>query len=145
MSSFPTHICRRHLMSVNWTMILAVVAALSTAACEQEEKQVRGSIEATSGPDVTKIIGCIVFEHANFGGASDNALEGKKSWHSGDDWNDKISSIACHSGCFLTTYELSDYGGDSHIWHGNIAYVGDNWNDKTSSLTVECSAEKPLS
>jgi hypothetical protein len=132
-------------MTANLITNLAVVAALAAAACEQEQTQARGPIEATSGPDVSGIMGCLVFEDENFEGASDNALEGKKSWYRGDDWNDKISSIVCHSGCVMTTYEWSDYGGDSHIWKGNTAFVGDDWNDKISSLAVECVSEKPPS
>ena len=68
-------------------------------------------------------------------------LAGKKAGIPTTIGTKNIVLLLRYFGCIMTTYNLSDYGGDSHNWQGNIAYVGDDWNDKTSSITVECSAE----
>jgi hypothetical protein len=88
------------------------------------------------------MIGCVVFEHETFGGGSRNVQPGTRLKYVGS-LNDKVSSIACTTGCSMTGYEHNDFGGDWHFWRGNISYVGDGWNDRISSFTVECSAARP--
>ena len=131
---------RRSTPTKWWKAIaLAVIGGMPVTALA------KGPIGTSGGPDVTNIWGCILFEHEDFAGSATDVTQGTRQRYVGDSWNDKISSIACRSGCVLTTYEDRDFGGDWHFWRGNMAYVGDAWNDRISSLTADCSEAKQQS
>jgi hypothetical protein len=128
-------------MSRKWmaVMFLAVSGAAPMAALAE------GPVGTSGGPEITNIRGCIAYENENFAGSSFDIVDGTRHPHVGDDWNDRISSIACSSGCVMTTYEDINYAGDWHFWRGNNSYVGDDWNDRMSSFTVDCSEAQPQS
>jgi hypothetical protein len=88
--------------------------------------------------------GCtlVVYEHANFKGASEKYRKDKK-WV-GDAWNDQVSGYRCtcdapaaKEAC-ATVYEHSNYEGKSRkVKEGEITdWVGDAWNDQISSVKV---------
>src|SRR5215510_3710672 len=86
--------------------------------------------------------GCILYQHINWGGHTFTIRGNYNLSYIGDRWNDKVSSIACHSRCTITIYEHRDFGGHSfvfgYIGRPNTKYVGDYWNDRMSSAKVLC-------
>lgn len=86
--------------------------------------------------------GCVLYEHRDFGGHKFTLRGSYNLSYIGDRWNDKVSSIACHSRCNITIYEHRDYQGGrfvfGYIGHPNTKYVGDGWNDRMSSAKVQC-------
>lgn len=96
------------------------------------------AIGTTGGPDVP-FNGCILFEHADFGGHKFTIRGNYNLSYVGSRWNDKVSSIACNPYCEVTVFEHRDFAGASWKIGGNIQYVGDDWNDQISSARVRCS------
>ncbi|MFO1183276.1 MAG: peptidase inhibitor family I36 protein [Bauldia sp.] len=89
-------------------------------------------------PPVYAPAGCVYYEHRDFGGQS-FALNGPSSRnYVGDYWNDKISSIACSPGCYVTVWEHAYFGGRSWRVGGRVPWVGAGWNDRISSLSQSC-------
>jgi Peptidase inhibitor family I36 len=82
--------------------------------------------------------GCIVFEHANFGGAQLPVQANSSIGYFSGFWNDRISSLACAPGCVITTFEHANFGGRRQTWAGSVPFVGRGWNDRISSMAVEC-------
>ena len=107
---------------------IAVTPAVALAQAE--------AIGANGGPDVAGP-GCIYYEHANFGGAS-NYIAGGVRRKLGSGWDDRISSIACRPGCHVVVYEYREFDGAWARWGANISYLGDNWNDDISSIIARC-------
>ena len=73
-------------------MALALSGAAPMAALAE------GPVGTSGGPEITNIRGCVAYEHENFAGSSFDIVDGTRRPHIGDDWNDRISSIACSSG-----------------------------------------------
>lgn len=99
---------------------------------------------ATNGGPIVSFRGCAYYEHRNFDGAHVDVVEGTNRRYVGDTWNDRISSIACHSDCTLEAFEHREFGGARSVFYPNFAYVGSFWNDRISSLRVSCAARKPV-
>lgn len=99
---------------------------------------------AIAGPEIG-FRGCAYFEDANFQGRRADVTEGTYVEWIGPQWNDRISSIACASGCRLIGYENINYGGSRRNFTGAVAEVGTAWNEKISSLRAVCLAESPHS
>ena len=114
-----------------------ILSAISTLLALPEPTAAQGSVVALSGPDFD-YLGCAVYEHSDFQGASRGFVSGADLSYVGDDWNDTISSLACHPRCSLTIYEHVDYQGARFRLVGAISYVGDAWNDQISGLSVRC-------
>ncbi len=83
-----------------------------------------------------RFFGCVVFEHANFGGARLPVRPGQFSFV-GEGWNDRISSIQCTPGCRMIAYEHANFGG-ARQGFGTTGFVGQFWNDRISSAEVAC-------
>jgi hypothetical protein len=83
-----------------------------------------------------RFAGCVVFEHANFGGARLPVRPGQFSFV-GPGWNDRISSIQCTPGCRMVAYEHANFGG-ARQGFSTTAFVGQFWNDRISSAEVAC-------
>lgn len=88
------------------------------------------------GPDST--IRSILYEHANYGGATltiyGDACSGWNNMTSA--WNDRTSSARTYS-CGITLYEHYNLTGSSlKINSPGTSYVGNAMNDKTSSYSV---------
>lgn len=95
---------------------------------------------AAAGPEIG-FRGCAYFEDANFQGRRADITEGTYVEWIGPAWNDRISSIACASGCRLIGYENINYGGSRRNFTGAVADVGTAWNEKISALRTVCVAE----
>lgn len=54
----------------------------------------------------------------------------------GDTWNDVVSSLKVSSGCTVTLFEHSHYGGSTWTFSGVVPFVGSDANDQASSLRV---------
>jgi hypothetical protein len=113
-------------------MVVLTVLALAPVIVRAE-----GPIATTGGPNVP-FKGCYYYEHEGFKGERRDIPAGLRRKYVGDHWNDKISSIACSTGCSLRVWEHRDFTGASRIFHPNIVYVGDAWNDEISSLAPVC-------
>jgi hypothetical protein len=98
---------------------------------------------ASSGKvGVSATVISVLYEHANFGGAS-VAITGSPCSEGtnqvinflGNDWNDKVSSFQTFNNCYITMYADADYQGDSQEWYANdSANYGSNMNDRGSSV-----------
>ena len=80
----------------------------------------------------------ILYEHANYGGATlsiySDSCSGGNSMPAG--WNDVVSSAKTGT-CGITLYEHNNWSGISlHINYPGTTYVGDAMNDKASSWTL---------
>jgi peptidase inhibitor family I36 len=112
--------------------VIAILLAGSMLASAQS-----GPIGTTGGPNIT-FLGCMYYEHINFGGARTSIPGGVRRTYVGSAWNDKISSIACNPYCSLEVFEHRDLKGASRVFRGNISFVGDSWNDRISSMIASC-------
>jgi Peptidase inhibitor family I36 len=117
-------------MSMKTLFTGALFIAIASAALAE------GPIGTSGGPDVP-FMGCIAYEHRDFGGAKFTFRGNVNVKYIGDRWNDKISSFACRGGCTMTFFEHRDFKGAHRSW-GTTQYVGDDWNDSISSLYVRC-------
>ena len=91
------------------------------------------------GPDID-FRGCAYFETAGFAGRRADVREGASVEWVGSAWNDRISSVACASGCRLIGYEHVNYGGARRNFTGAVANAGAGWDDRISALRVVCTA-----
>jgi hypothetical protein len=115
---------------INSVIGFLVAGAVSASA--------EGPLGTTGGPTIN-FIGCMYYEHINFGGGHTSVPGGIQRNYVGSAWNDKISSVACNSRCSLEVFEHRDLKGRSHTFRGNITFVGDFWNDRISSMVARCS------
>ena len=88
--------------------------------------------------------GCAAFVETGYRGrrtdvAADSAIE----WlgRAGDN---RISSVACASGCRLLAYEHINFGGARRSFGGATADVGAAWNDRISAVRAICAGDAPL-
>ena len=80
----------------------------------------------------------VIYEHANFQGASKTLGEGRYfDINSLGIGNDRLSSLKVPSGMQVTLYEHIDGYGRSKIFTQDAHYVGNDFNDLTSSIKVE--------
>ena len=81
----------------------------------------------------------VLYEHANYGGASYHVFngEGNVGWI-GDWWNDKVSSVHVSPGCQITLYEHANYAGMPYTLTSSTSYVGGLFNDQTSGFSCYC-------
>jgi hypothetical protein len=94
-------------------------------------------VDAVPGPEIG-FRGCAYFENAGFAGRRADVREGASVEWIGAAWNDRISSVACASGCRLIGYEHINYGGTRRNFSGAVAEAGAGWDDKISALRVVC-------
>ena len=123
------HAQRRWSILGGTTIVFATLALVPVRA--------EGPIGTSGGPQVP-FKGCYYYEHASFKGERRDIPQGLRRQFVGDHWNDKISSIACASGCSLRVWEHRDFKGATKIFNGNTLYVGDAWDDDISSLQPIC-------
>lgn len=83
-------------------------------------------------------VGCVYYEHRDFQGASFSVQGSTASNYIGDQWNDRISSIACSPGCSVTVWEHANYGGQAWRVGGSVPWVGQYWNDRISAFDQRC-------
>ena len=88
---------------------------------------------------VSANICAVLYEHANYGGASYHVFngQGNVAWI-GDWWNDKVSSVHVSPGCQITLYEHANYSGMPYTLTGATSYVGNLFNDQTSAFSCYC-------
>jgi hypothetical protein len=132
-------VCTAYPFSLMETVMrksILLSAALLAAACNGARAQ--EALGTNGGPDV-RFSGCILYEHANFGGHTFTVRGNYNLSYIGGRWNDKVSSIACNPYCEVTVFEHRDFQGASRRFGANIQYVGDGWNDRISSARVRCS------
>jgi hypothetical protein len=92
-----------------------------------------------AGPEIG-FRGCAYFENADFAGRRGELREGASAEWVGRAWNDRISSVACHSGCRLIGYVDINYGGQRRNFSGAVAELGADWNDRISAMRAVCGA-----
>lgn len=95
---------------------------------------------AVPGPEIG-FRGCAYFENAGFAGRRGDVREGANVEWIGRAWDNRISSVACASGCRLIGYEHVNYGGARRNFTGAVADAGAGWDDKISALRVACAAD----
>lgn len=78
-----------------------------------------------------------VYEHANYGGRSQELPVGRYNLQQLSIGNDIISSIKVPTGLIVTAYEHIDFGGKTKVFTEDTSYVGNDFNDKISSIVVE--------
>ncbi|MFZ2726769.1 MAG: RICIN domain-containing protein, partial [Methylococcaceae bacterium] len=79
----------------------------------------------------------IIYQHANYGGASQ--AFGVGSYDIGDlsFGNDQVSSLKVPAGVRVTLFEHANFRGNKWVFTADTSYVGDTINDKTSGVMVE--------
>lgn len=128
--------------------LLALSAAMAAdpprrppAASHGGGHSARPAAPQVPGPEIA-YNGCAYFENANFTGRRvDVRAEANVEWL-GREWSDRISSVACHSGCRLLGYEHVNYGGARRSFSGAVAAAGP-LDEKISALRVICTAAPP--
>lgn len=78
-----------------------------------------------------------VYQHANYGGASQQLGLGSYDIHQLTVGNDQISSVKVPEGLRVTLYEHANFRGNHKILTSDTSYVGNDFNDKTSAILVE--------
>ncbi len=97
-----------------------------------------GSLSDSELFDPNSTIRSILYEHADYGGATLTIYGDTCSgWNNmSSTWNDKVSSARTYS-CGITLYEHYNLTGSSlNITSPGTSYVGSAMNDKTSSYSV---------
>jgi hypothetical protein len=97
-----------------------------------------GSASAQNPYGGPRFYGCVVFEHADFGGAELPVRANSSIEFLAGFWNDRISSLTCAPGCEMTTFEHAGFRGRRQIWYGSVPFVGRDCNDRISSVAVQC-------
>ncbi|MDQ8757827.1 peptidase inhibitor family I36 protein [Sphingosinicella sp. LHD-64] len=97
---------------------------------------------AVPGPEIG-FRGCAYFADAGFAGQRADVQDGASVEWLGRAWDNRISSVACASGCRLIGYENINYGGARRNFTGAVADAGAGWNDRVSALRVVCAAAAP--
>lgn len=118
---------------IGGAIAILTITAFTPARSHAQEP----AIGTSAGPDVP-FEGCFYYEHESFNGRRREIPVGLKRKYVGDEWNDKISSVACSSGCALSVWEHRDFVGARRTFAGAIQYVGDEWNDRISSVEPVC-------
>lgn len=113
---------------------LALLLALPPIAAHAQDEI------ATSAEIPTPQESCRYFEDIDFGGASGDVFWQAAIYSFGDDWNDRISAVACDAGCRFVAFEHIGQGGASRVFADgyDTQYVGSAWNDRISSAQVFC-------
>jgi hypothetical protein len=91
-------------------------------------------VQAQSPNPIYKVT---VYEHANYGGRSQELSVGRYNLDQLSIGNDIISSLKIPADLMVTAYEHADFEGKSKIFTEDTTYVGDDFNDKISSIVVE--------
>lgn len=99
----------------------------------------RPRVAEPPGPEIG-YRGCAYFENAGFAGRRGDVRAGATAEWVGAVWNERISSVACASGCRLIGYEHINYGGARRNFTGAVADAG-AWSDRISALRVVCAAD----
>ncbi|MGE0178917.1 MAG: peptidase inhibitor family I36 protein [Sphingomonas sp.] len=84
---------------------------------------------------------CTAFENDNYGGRRLDLHDGTEMEWVGRGWNDRISSVACASGCRLIAYQTIVFGGARANFTGARPTLGTSWDDRISALRVACDGD----
>ena len=79
----------------------------------------------------------IIYEHANYGGASQCLQEGRYNLNNLRIGNDRLSSIKVRKGNRVIMFEHKNFSGRRSTVEKSYKFVGDRWNDIVSSIIVE--------
>ncbi|MDD4700926.1 MAG: beta/gamma crystallin-related protein [Desulfovibrio sp.] len=79
----------------------------------------------------------IIYEHSNYGGASQCLQEGSYNLNELRIGNDKLSSIKVRKGNRVFLFEHKNFSGRKCLVDKSYTYIGGKWNDITSSIIVE--------
>ena len=91
-------------------------------------------VQAQSPDPIYKVT---VYEHADYGGRSQELPLGRYNLSQLTIGNDIISSIKVPEGLIVTAYEHKDFKGKTKVFTEDTSYVGKGFNDKISSMVVE--------
>ena len=78
-----------------------------------------------------------VYQHTNYGGASQELGLGSYDIHDLTVGNDQISSVKVPEGLRVTLYADANFRGSHKMFTSDASYVGNDFNDKTSAILVE--------
>lgn len=78
-----------------------------------------------------------IYQHANYGGASQELGLGSYDIDQLTIGNDQVSSVKVPEGLRVTLYEHANFRGNHKTFTSDTSYVGDDFNDKTSGILVE--------
>ena len=79
----------------------------------------------------------MLFQHANYGGASQSFGPGRYDVGQLSIGNDQASSILVPPGYRVTLFQHAGFKGTQKVFAGDAVYVGNDFNDSVSSLIVE--------
>ncbi|WP_371648715.1 MULTISPECIES: hypothetical protein [unclassified Streptomyces] len=94
---------------------------------------------------VNKVVGAILYEDWNYGGASLTLTipapcenDGQWDWQYDtlDDWNDSVSSLIPANNCWVALSSDIYHSGTQQEYHTATPYVGDAMNDRASSVSL---------
>lgn len=88
--------------------------------------------------------GCAAFDEADYGGRRTDVRADVAIEWLGAAGDNRISAVACASGCRLLGYEHINFGGARRSFSGGTADVGEAWNDRISAVRVICAGDAPL-
>jgi hypothetical protein len=82
--------------------------------------------------------GVTIYEHRHFSGRSGTMYDDWSGQHSGDFWDDRISSIDIPAGYIVILYKSQDFNGRSLTLRGprSIQLENDSWNNEVSSIEI---------
>lgn len=131
----------------------ALVFSAAPGAAWDEPKGKAGGHERTSlpyqvpeagEPPEIGYRGCATFEEEDYRGQrTDVRAEASVEWV-GAERDNRISSLACASGCRLLAYDQINFGGARRSYSGAARALGESWNDRISALRVICAGDAPL-
>ncbi|MBO9999201.1 MAG: Cys-every-fifth RiPP peptide CefA [Cyanobacteria bacterium SID2] len=78
-----------------------------------------------------------VYQHGNYGGASQELGLGSYNLDDLIFGNDQISSVKVPEGLRVTLFEHENFRGNQKMFTSDTPYVGNDFNDKTSGVLVE--------
>lgn len=88
--------------------------------------------------------GCAAFDETGYRGRRTDVVADSAIEWLGREGDNRISSVACASGCRLLAYEHINFGGARRSFGGATADVGAAWNDRISALRAICAGDAPL-
>jgi len=131
----------------------ALVFSAAPGAAWDEPKGKAGGHERTSlpyqvpeagEPPEIGYRGCAYFEAPDYRGRrADVRADSTIEWV-GADWDNRISSLACASGCRLLAYDQINFGGARRSYSGAARALGEDWSGRISALRVICAGDAPL-
>jgi hypothetical protein len=83
------------------------------------------------------VSGCVLYEHANFGGAC-LMMRAGESLESLNKFNNRTSSLRIDKRCRLSAFDEAEFKGKNWVLNTDAAVLPNEQNDKFSSVVCDC-------